>query len=78
MPWPAINSAGPIWSKKTNGPTIRRYADGTTRCTSNLPKSRERLTMTVSRAAQAGAVLTSGSRAGLPTHTYPFLAPRVR
>src|SRR6202165_2913666 len=42
------DSLGPIWSKNTNGPTIRHCADGRARRTSNpSPRSRMRGTMTV-------------------------------
>ncbi len=34
------NSAGPMWSKKTKGPTIRRAANGSTRPTSKPPRLR--------------------------------------
>ncbi len=37
-----------MWSKKTNGPTIRRWAWGRTRPTSNPPRSFRRWSMTTS------------------------------
>src|SRR3546814_18711588 len=39
---PAGRSTGPIWSKKTKGPTIRRLAKGRTRPTSTPPGPRQR------------------------------------
>jgi len=41
-------STGPMWSKKMNGPTIRRFACGSTRATSKPPRSRRRASMTSS------------------------------
>src|SRR5918994_504845 len=63
MPEPGASSAGPIWSKKTKGPMLRRSGEGSTRRTSNPPMSRGRGTMTVSRVPQAGGVFASGSSA---------------
>ena len=37
-PCPRGNTAGPIWSKKTNGPTMRRRAEGSARRTSKPPR----------------------------------------
>src|SRR5690606_32205929 len=34
---PGARSSGPIWSKKMNGPTMRRFANGSTRPTSMPP-----------------------------------------
>src|ERR1700744_560982 len=45
---PAWNCAGPIWSKKMNGPTIRCEWNGSTRPTSNPPRSLRRWSMTSS------------------------------
>src|SRR5688500_10631836 len=45
---PAGKSTGPMWSKNTNGPTMRRLAKGSTRPTSNPPRSRRRWLMTIS------------------------------
>jgi hypothetical protein len=42
IPFSSISSAGPIWSKKINGPTIWRCVEGSTRRTSNPPRSRAR------------------------------------
>jgi hypothetical protein len=48
MPLPARITAGPIWSKNTNGPTMRRSMEGSARLTSKPPMSRLRGTTTVS------------------------------
>ena len=45
---PGANSAGPIWSRKMNGPTIRREWKGSTRPTSNPPRSLRRASITSS------------------------------
>ncbi len=54
-----LKSAGPIWSKKTNGPTIRRSGAGSARATENSPRSlSEGRTIRSTKpleAAQAGA-----------------------
>ncbi len=44
-PWPEMNSADPIWSKKMNGPTIWRFGAGSARRTSKSPMSRARGTI---------------------------------
>ena len=64
MPDPSRNSDGPIWSKKMNGPTICRCAEGSARRTSKLPRSRARGTITVSMASQASLSPGCGSSAG--------------
>src|SRR3954469_23107527 len=43
---PCAKSTGPIRSKNTNGPTMRRFAKGSTRPTSKPPRSRRRASMT--------------------------------
>src|SRR5690606_27535069 len=49
-PPPRGNSPGPIWSRKTNGPTIRRRAAGRVRCIwKPSPRSLLRGTISVSR-----------------------------
>src|SRR6266478_9562313 len=60
-PCPERNTAGPIWSKKMKGPTIRRRIDGKARRTSNpSPRSRVRGRMTVS-IGDAGSRSSNGS-----------------
>ena len=61
---PGANTAGPIWSKKMNGPTIWRFGAGSARRTSKPPMSRARGTITVSIASTASPVGQSGSKAG--------------
>src|SRR5262245_57318152 len=60
-PCPERNSAGPKWSKKMNGPTMRDCADGSARRTAKSPRSTVRGTMTRSIAAQASASPAAGS-----------------
>src|SRR5271167_2632774 len=64
MPSPALNTAGPKWSKKMNGPTMRERADGSARCTWKPPRSTERGTMTWAMASTARASPKAGSLAG--------------
>src|SRR6516225_3205745 len=45
---PAGMSSGPMWSKNTNGPTLRRLANGSTRPTSKPPRSRCRASISIS------------------------------
>src|SRR5687768_7936646 len=45
-PKPGSKRAGPMWSKKMNGPTIRCFANGSTRPTSKPPRSRRLCSMT--------------------------------
>src|SRR5262245_53850810 len=40
MPWPAGKAAGPMWSRKMKGPTVRWGKPGRTRRTSRPPMSR--------------------------------------
>ena len=61
LPLPVRNSAGPIGSKKMNGPTICHWTEGKARRTPNPPGSRARGMMTVSMASPRGMV---GSRSG--------------
>ena len=64
MPWPARNSAGPKWSKKMNGPTMRRLTCGSARRTSKWPTSTLRGTTTRSMASAARTSPGAGSLAG--------------
>src|SRR5271168_1902509 len=64
MPSPARNTAGPKWSKKMNGPTMRERADGSARCTWKPPRSTERGTITWAMASAARASPKAGSLAG--------------
>ena len=59
-PWPEMNSAGPIWSKKMNGPTIWRFGAGSARRTSKPPMSRARGTIKVSIEFDRDGVGTDG------------------
>src|ERR1700689_2976759 len=45
IPCPGGSVAGPKWSKKTKGPTMRRCIDGSVRCTASPPTSRGRADM---------------------------------
>src|SRR5271166_3368777 len=63
-PRPETNSAGPIWSKKMNGPTIWRFGAGSARRTSKPPMSRDRGTIKVSMASTATASGQTGSSEG--------------
>src|SRR3954447_6545983 len=63
-PWPLLNSAGPKWSKNTNGPTVRRLAWGNARRTEKPSRSTERGTTTVSRASHAKRSPAAGSLPG--------------
>ena len=69
MPWPVRNSAGPIWSKKMNGPTICRFGAGSARRTSKPPRSRARGTISVSIASIAAASGQVGSSVGFQLMT---------
>jgi hypothetical protein len=52
-PWPGRKSAGPMWSRKMKGPTIRRWAKGSTRPTSRpSPRSLRRPSKTISIMAE--------------------------
>src|SRR5215470_16371902 len=64
MPWPARNSAGPKWSKKMKGPTMRRLTWGSARRTAKWPTSTLRGTITRSMASAARASPGAGSLAG--------------
>src|SRR5271155_2992495 len=64
MPSPALNTAGPKWSKKMNGPTMRERADGSARCTWKPPRSTVRGTISCSMASLACASPKAGSLAG--------------
>ena len=57
-------TAGPKWSKKINGPTMRRRACGSARRTEKSPRSTLRGTMMSSMASQAGASPGAGSLPG--------------
>jgi hypothetical protein len=63
IPEPRRNSAGPIWSKKMNGPTICLCVEGSARRTEKPPRSRARGTMTISMASQVNASPGLGSMA---------------
>ncbi len=39
MPWPGDSVAGPMWSKKMNGPTVLNGRLGRLRCTVKAPMS---------------------------------------
>src|SRR5688572_23111633 len=62
MPFPGASCAGPMWSKKTNGPTLLRAA-GSSRSTLKPPMSRLRPAMIRSIAAVAVRGCESGSLA---------------
>src|SRR4029077_2215618 len=64
MPSPALNTAGPKWSKKMNGPTMRERPDGSARCTWKPPRSTVRGTITCSTASLDGASPRLGSLPG--------------
>ena len=65
MPWSVRNSAGPIWSKKMNGPTIWRFVLGNARRTVISPRSTARGTISVSIASPEAASPSVGSGQGV-------------
>src|SRR4051812_45836051 len=65
MPWSVRNAAGPIWSKKMNGPTICRLVDGRARRTVISPRSTARGTIRVSIAPTDARSPSTGSGQGL-------------
>src|SRR3546814_7321 len=62
---PGANAMGPIWSKKMKGPTMRRRATGSTRPTSNPPRSRRRCSMT-SWIIRASCIAAAAAHEALP------------
>src|SRR6185437_16959204 len=69
MPLPGAKSAGPIWSRKTKGPTMRRSAAGRTRATVNPPRSRGRGAMIASIASgMIGSAMASSRGSELDQH----------
>src|SRR5690606_20659741 len=63
---PAANSAGPISSRKMKGPTMRRAWKGSTRPTSNPPRSLRRAWITISIIASPPA--TAGGLSDVRGH----------
>jgi hypothetical protein len=53
-----------MWSKKVNGPTIRRALEGKSLRTSNPPRSRGRASITVATMRSGDAFEHSGSIVG--------------
>src|SRR3954467_10993115 len=65
MPWSVRNAAGPIWSKKMNGPTICRLVEGRARRTVISPRATARGTVSVSIASVDVRSPSTGSGQGL-------------
>ena len=77
MPCPVLNSAGPKWSKKMKGPTMRRLLWGRARRTEKPPRSTLRGTMVNSMASQAAASPGFGSLSGLKLMVHPRTSCRA-
>src|SRR6185437_16713495 len=65
MPCPERNTAGPKWSKNTNGPTIRVCTEGRARRTAKpSPRSTVRGAITCATASLSAALPGAGSLPG--------------
>src|SRR5574338_1731294 len=65
---PGGNSTGPMWSKNTNGPTLRAAAWGSTRPTSKPPRSRRRCSITRSITPSSRSVEHDAADRLAPVH----------
>src|SRR5258706_8992853 len=78
-PLPGANVTGPIWSRKTKGPTMRRCTEGSARRTSKRsPRSWVRGTTTTSSAEPetVAAIASLSVPAAQPPAASPFCAAR--